>query len=99
MQSSQPYSYCQFCQKYHDWLGTKGITGKIIRYPGQNIEVDYAGMYLYLKNKITGKYDTKVTVFAAAMSYSKYYYAEGMTMMNGFLPTQTCCTVSAEQRL
>ena len=74
----QAYSYRQYCKKYQDYLATKGISGKVIRYPGQNIEVDYAGLQLRLKNPITGKSDTKVTVFVASLSYSKYYYAEGM---------------------
>lgn len=74
----QAYSYRQYCQKYQDYLRTKRISGKVVRYPGQNIEVDYAGMQLCLKNPATGKSETKVTIFVACLSYSKYYYAEGM---------------------
>lgn len=74
----QAYSYRQYCKKYQDYLETKGVSGRIIRYPGQNTEVDFAGMQLYLKNPETGKSETKVTVFVATLSYSKYCYAEGM---------------------
>lgn len=76
--SPQPYSYRQFCQKYQNYLETKGLTGRVIRYPGQNIEVDYAGKVLYLKNPVTGRNETKVTIFVGTLSFSKYYYAEGM---------------------
>ena len=74
-----PYSYRQFCKIFGDWCEERNVTARIPRYPAQNCELDFAGMSLYLKNRITGESSTKVTIFVATMSYSNYCYAEGMT--------------------
>ena len=74
-----PYSYRQFCKIFSDWCETRNVTSRIPRYPAQNCELDYAGMCLYLKNRLTGDDTTKVTIFVATMSYSNYCYAEGLT--------------------
>lgn len=75
----KPYSYRQFCQKYSDWLGERKITYHIVRHPGVNTELDFAGKVLYLHNRRDPQARTKVTFFVATLSYSKYFYAEGMT--------------------
>jgi transposase len=75
----QPYSYRQYCKIFGDWCEARNVTSRIPRYPGQNCELDFAGMNLYLRDKITGEEATKVTIFVATMSYSNYCYAEGLT--------------------
>lgn len=75
----RPYSYRQFCQKFSRWLDSKKITYHITRLPGVNLELDYAGKALYLRNTYNPDSPTKVTIFVATLSYSKYFYAEGMT--------------------
>ena len=42
-------------------------------------ELDYAGKQLYLHNRRNPEETTKVTIFIAALTYSDYFYAEGMT--------------------
>jgi len=74
-----PYSYRQFCKIFGDWCEERNVTSRIPRYPAQNCELDFAGMSLHLKNKLTGEKAIKVTIFVATMSYSNYCYAEGIT--------------------
>jgi len=73
-----PYSYRQYCKIFNDWCEERNVTSHIQRYPGQNCELDFAGMSLYLKNRLTGEETTKVTIFVATMSYSNYCYAEAL---------------------
>ena len=74
-----PYSYRQYCQKYSQWLDEKKISYHIVRHPGVNLELDFAGKVLYLRNSRIPGAREKVTIFVATLSYSKYFYAEGMT--------------------
>ncbi|HKM08527.1 MAG: IS21 family transposase [Sphaerochaeta sp.] len=87
----RPYSYRQFCKHFSDWLGAKNLTCRIPRFPGQNVELDFAGMQLRLKNLYTGDFNTKVTIFLATMSFSDYCYAEGLVKCNiqGWLAVNT----------
>jgi transposase len=77
--SLHAYSYRQFCHLYDKWLDVRNVTAPITRYPAQNTELDYAGKSMWLKNKLTGESDTRVTVFLATMSYSNHTYGEGLT--------------------
>lgn len=77
-QKQYPYSYRQYCKIFSDWCEERNVTSRIPRYPAQNCELDYAGMALYLKNRLTGEEITKVTIFVATMSYSDYCYAEAL---------------------
>ena len=74
-----PYSYRQYCQKYSQWLDEKKISYHIVRHPGVNLELDFAGKVLYLRNSRIPGAREKVTIFVATLSYSKYFYAEGLT--------------------
>lgn len=76
----KPYSYRQFCQKIDEYRDNNGesIT-HILRTPGENIEFDYAGMTLAITSRTPSIPDTKVTIFIATLSYSNYFYAEGLT--------------------
>ena len=72
-------SYRQYCRRYSKWADSKQLTFHIQRYPGVNLELDYAGKQLYLHNRRNPDETTKVTIFIAALTYSDYFYAEGMT--------------------
>ena len=50
MNGKKPYSYRQFCQKVADWVDGQETVSHILRNPGENIELDYAGMKLSLKS-------------------------------------------------
>ena len=75
----KPYSYRQFCQKIADWVDGQETVSHILRNPGENIELDYAGMKLSMKSMHLSEDDTEVTIFIATLSYSGYFYAEGLT--------------------
>ena len=75
----KPLSYRQYCRRYAEWLDSKQITFHIQRYPGVNLELDYAGKQLLLHDRRNPSITTKVTIFIAALTYSDYFYAEGMT--------------------
>ena len=74
----KPYSYRQYCRRYSEWTDSKHITFHIQRYPGVNLELDYAGKQLLIHNRRYPNETTKVTIFIAALTYSDYFYAEGM---------------------
>lgn len=74
----RPYSYRQYCRRYSEWTDSKQITFHIQKYPGVNLELDYAGKQLLVHNRRYPGETTKVTVFIAALTYSDYFYAEGM---------------------
>ena len=78
----KPMSYRQYCRRYSEWADSKQLTFHIQRYPGVNLELDYAGKQLYLHNRRNPDEITKVTIFIAALTYSDYFYAEGMTECN-----------------
>ena len=75
----RPLSYRQYCRRYQNWLGSKNVTFHIQRQPGISLELDYAGKSLWLRDRHNPERKTKVTVFVAALSYSDYFYVEGMT--------------------
>lgn len=80
----RPLSYRQFCRRYSNWMDSKKVTFHIQRYPGINLELDYAGKTLVLHSKRNPEDVSKVTIFVAALSFSDFFYVEGMT----------CCDIS-----
>lgn len=74
----RPLSYRQYCRRYSDWADSKQLTFHIQRYPGMNTELDFAGKQLVIHNRKVPQQTTKVTIFVAALTYSDYFYAEGM---------------------
>ena len=44
----RPLSYRQYCRRHQNWLGSRNVTFHIQRYPGINLELDYAGKPLWL---------------------------------------------------
>ena len=79
MDGKRPLSYRQYCRRYQNWLGSRNVTFHIQRSPGISLELDYAGKSLWLRDRHNPERKTKVTVFVAALSYSDYFYVEGMT--------------------
>lgn len=75
----KPLSYRQFCRRYSNWLDSTKVTFHIQRYPGINLELDFAGKTLQLHDRINPEHTITVTIFVAALSYSDYFYVEGMT--------------------
>ena len=75
----RPLSYRQYCRRYANWMGNKNVTFHIQRYPGVNLELDFAGKTLWLHDSRNSDVLTKVTIFVAALSFSDYFYIEGMT--------------------
>lgn len=80
----KPLSYRQYCRRYTNWLNSTKVTFHIQRVPGVNLELDFAGKALYIHNRHNPDQTTKVTIFVAALSFSDYFYIEGMT----------CCDIS-----
>lgn len=74
----KPMSYRQFCRRYAEWTEERKITFHIQRYPGINLELDYAGKKLCIHDRHDPNEITGVTIFIAALTYSDYFYAEGM---------------------
>lgn len=75
----KPMSYRQYCRRYSEWADSKQLTFHIQRYPGVNLELDFAGKTLCIHDHHNPEVTTKVTIFVAALTYSDYFYAEGMT--------------------
>ena len=75
----RPLSYRQFCRRYANWLGSKEVTFHIQRYPGQTLELDFAGKTLLLYDIQNPELQTVVTIFVATLAFSNLFYVEGMT--------------------
>ena len=80
----KPLSYRQYCRRYTTWLDSTKVTFHIQRFPGVNTELDYAGKTLSLHDRRDPDLTTTVTIFVSALSFSDYFYIEGMT----------CCDIS-----
>ena len=80
----RPLSYRQYCRRYTTWLDNTKVTFHIQRTPGINLELDYAGKTLCIHDRSDPNAITNVTIFVAALSFSDYFYIEGMT----------CCDIS-----
>ena len=78
----RPLSYRQYCRRYTNWLDNSKITFHIQRYPGVNLELDYAGKTLSIRDRRDPSKTIPVTIFVAALSFSDYFYVEGMTNCN-----------------
>ena len=73
-----PLSYRQFCRRYSGWSDAKSFTFHLQRQLGINIELDFAGKQLHIRDVKNPEVSTPVTIFVAALSYSGYFYAEGI---------------------
>ena len=66
----KPMSYRQYCRRYSEWTNSKQLTFHIQRYPGMNLELDFAGKTLSIHNRHNPEETTKVTIFVSALTYS-----------------------------
>lgn len=67
------YSYSQFTHHYRQYLRKMDKTMRIRRYPGESMEVDFAGTTIPWKDPKTGeKYSAQI--FVATMAYSSYSF-------------------------
>lgn len=89
VEGRKPLSYRQYCRRYTTWLGSTKVTFHIQRFPGINTELDFAGKTLKLHDRCDPGSTLPVTIFIAALSFSDYFYIEGMT----------CCDISNWIRL
>lgn len=98
----RPLSYRQYCRRYSDWADSKQLTFHIQRYPGVNTELDFAGKQLVIHSRKDPSRTTKVTIFLSALTYSDYFYAEGMIncdIRTGSASTIMPLIILAESRL
>ena len=86
MNGRKPLSYRQFCRRYTTWLDSTKVTFHIQRIPGINLELDFAGKTLCIHDRREPETTTKVTIFVATLSFSDYFYIEGMT----------CCDINCK---
>lgn len=63
----RPLSYRQYCRRYAAWCQSQKIMFHIQRYPGINLELDFAGKTLLLHDRRDPGLTTKVTIFVAAL--------------------------------
>ena len=49
----KPMSYRQYCRRYSEWADSKQLTFHIQRYPGVNLELDYAGKLYITREQIS----------------------------------------------
>jgi len=78
---NRPYLYSQFCRHYADFVREKRRTLSLERIPGDEMQVDFTGLTLFLKDDISGD-NIPAYVFIAILSYSNYTYLEAMASMN-----------------
>lgn len=80
-QSGQvPYQYSFFNEQYRRWMKATGATMRIVRSPGESIEVDWAGDAMSFADPVNGE-SCRAWLFVAALSYSAYSYVEAFTDM------------------
>ena len=70
----KPLSYRQFCRRYSNWLDSTKVTFHIQRFPGINMELDFAGKTLKLHDRRNPELTAPVTIFVAALSFSDYFW-------------------------
>ena len=75
-----PYAYSYFHEQYRRWIQNTGATMRIVRTPGDSIEVDWAGDTMAYLDPVTGE-PCDAWVFVAALPYSAYAYVEAFEDM------------------
>ena len=76
-----PYMYTAFCNLYRSYNQRAKVTMHIDRRPGEQMEVDWSGQTMALRDNIIGEI-IPVYVFVAVLSYSGYAYVEGFLTRN-----------------
>jgi len=80
-QGGVPYQYTQFCDNYKKWAITNEVTMHIDRKPGEQIQVDWAGLCAEVVDPDSSEL-LKVYIFVASLPYSGYLFAEGFYSMD-----------------
>jgi transposase len=76
------YRYTQFCERYREWLGKRGLTMRQEHVAGEKLYVDYAGKKPHLVDGKTGEV-IEVELFVAVLGASNYTYAEATRTQRG----------------
>jgi transposase len=75
-----PYSYQRFTHLYRQWVKVSGATMRMVRKPGERVEVDWAGDTMTYIDPGSGSV-SQAYLFVAVLSYSAYYYVEAFADM------------------
>lgn len=75
-----PYQYSFFNEQYRRWVRSTGASMRIVREPGEQIEVDWAGDAMWFVDPVTGE-SARAWLFVAALSFSAYTYVEAFADM------------------
>ncbi|MDR0284829.1 MAG: IS21 family transposase, partial [Propionibacteriaceae bacterium] len=75
-----PYQYSFFNEQYRRWVKSTGAVLRMVRTPGESVEVDWAGDPMGFIDPLTGVV-CRAWLFVAAWSYSAYSYVEGFPDM------------------
>jgi len=75
-----PYRYSFFNEQYRRWVAATGASMRIVRTPGESVEVDWAGDAMSFADPLTGA-ATQAWLFVAALSFSAFTYVEAFTDM------------------
>lgn len=75
-----PYRYSFFNEQYRRWVAATGASMRIMRTPGESIEVDWAGDAMSFADPLTGA-ATEAWLFVAALSFPAFTYVEAFTDM------------------
>ncbi|WP_135557777.1 IS21 family transposase [Paenibacillus cymbidii] len=70
-----PLMYSQFCHYYQQYAQKSKATMRILRKPGEQLEVDWAGQTAAVIDRETGEM-IDVYIFVGVLSYSQYAYVE-----------------------
>ena len=76
-----PLMYSQFCNYYRSYANTTKATMHIIRKPGEQLEVDWAGQTASIVDNVTGEM-INAYVFVGVLSSSQYAYVEAFVSQN-----------------
>lgn len=75
-----PYQYSFFNEQYRRWAKATGASMRILRNPGESVEVDWAGDPMVYADPVTGQL-VNAWLFVAAWSFSAYSYVEAFSDM------------------
>lgn len=70
-----PLMYSQFCYYYQQYTQKTKATIRILRKPGEQLEVDWAGQTASIIDRETGEM-INMYIFVGVLSYSQYAYVE-----------------------
>ncbi|WP_253187005.1 IS21 family transposase [Paenibacillus sp. GP183] len=76
-----PLMYSQFCHHYQQYTQKTKATMRILRKPGEQLEVDWAGQTASIIDRDSGEM-IDVYVFLGVLSYSQYAYVEAFASQN-----------------